>query len=243
MRQFFLGLVLVLILGWLGWKEVKHQGANWLPVKYVRIGGAFQYMEKDTIKKVLQEQVKNGLYNTDIQGIKASVKQLPWAEKVEVERIWPDTIDIKIVEQIPIARWRVKGLLNKDGELFTPSNISEFKQLPLISGPVGNAKKLLKIIQGLQLALSDKKMELTEFYVNDRRSWKLILKNGLELNLGRIRPLDKFNRFLRTLEIVGEEIVAKIAIVDLRYPNGYALTWKQGEKKINWNKKSKQTKT
>lgn len=234
MYRFFLGSVLVLILGWLGWEEVKIQGADWLPVKYVRIGGAFQYMEKDNIKKVLQVPVKNGLYHVNIQEIKALVKQLPWVEKVEVRRVWPDTIDIKIVEQIPVARWRVKSLLNKNGVLFTPSDISAFEQLPLISGPVGNAKKLLEITQGLQLALRDKKMELTQFHVNDRRSWKLILKNGLELNLGRIRPLDKFDRFLRTLEVIGAEIVAKIAIVDLRYPNGYALTWKQGEKKINW---------
>jgi len=202
--QFLIATVVVVLFGWLGWREVKAQGADWLPVRYVRIEGAFQYIAKDKVKQVLMEQVNNGLYNADIQQIQASVNQLPWIESVRVKRVWPDAIDIRIVEQTPVVRWRDEGLLNLKGEVFVPDNISEFSQLPLVSGPVGNEKKLLEIMKGLEVALNDKQMKLVEFRVNERRAWSIKLQNGVKIILGRNEPLSKFQRFLKTVALIGE---------------------------------------
>jgi len=231
-----IGTVVVVLFSWLGWHEVKAQGADWLPVRYVRIEGAFQYIAKEKVKQVLKEQVNNGLYNADIQQIQLSVNQLPWIESVRVKRVWPDAIDIRIVEQTPVVRWRGEGLLNLNGEVFVPDNISEFSGLPLVSGPVGNERKLLEIMKGLDVALSDRQMELVEFLVNERRAWSIKLKNGVEIILGRNEPLSKFQRFLKTVTLIGEEQIEKIVVVDLRYSNGYAVTWKQGENEIDWKK-------
>jgi cell division protein FtsQ len=231
-----IGIVVVVLFSWLGWHEVKAQGADWLPVRYVRIEGAFQYIAKEKVKQVLKEQVNNGLYNADIQQIQLSVNQLPWIESVRVKRVWPDAIDIRIVEQTPVVRWRGEGLLNQQGEVFVPDNINEFSGLPLVSGPVGNERKLLEIMKGLDVALSDRQMELVEFLVNERRAWSIKLKNGVEIILGRNEPLSKFQRFLKTVALIGEEQIEKVVVVDLRYSNGYAVTWKQGENEIDWKK-------
>lgn len=231
-----LGITLVLILGRYGWQEVKAQGADWLPVKYVRIEGSFQYIAKDSVKQVLREQVINGFYNADIQEIQQSVKRLPWVEKVKVKRVWPDAIDIRIDEQTPLVRWGLDGLLNEKGELFVPGNIAEFEQLPLLVGPAGNERKLLKIMEELTRELREQGMELAEFRVNERRAWKIKLQNDLELILGRNEPLNKFQRFIKAFALIGEEQVTKVAVVDLRYSNGYALTWKQGVEDIDWKK-------
>ncbi len=234
--NFLLGTIVVLIVSWQGWQEVKAQGADWLPVRYVRIEGVFQFIAKNKIKQVLKGQVNNGLYNADIQQIQTSVNQLPWVENVRVKRVWPDALDIKIVEQTPVVRWGATGLLNEKAELFIPDNINEFSRLPLLKGPDGNEKKFLEIMKGLTIALSDQEMRLVEFSVNNRRAWNIKLNNGLELILGRNEPLDKFQRFLKSFTLIGEEQVAKVAVVDLRYPNGYALTWKQGKDETDWKK-------
>lgn len=233
--HFLIGTVVV-VIAWFGWQEIKAQGADWLPVRYVRIEGAFQYIAKDKIKQVLKDQVNNGLYNADIQQIQASVNQLPWIESVRVKRVWPDALDIRIIEQNPVVRWRGEGLLNQQGEVFVPDNISEFSQLALISGPAGNEKKLLEIMKGLEVVLSDKQMELAEFRVNERRAWSIKLQKGMEIILGRNEPLSKFQRFLKTFTLLGKEQIEKVVVVDLRYSNGYALTWKQGENEIDWKK-------
>ena len=234
--HFLIGTAFVVLIGWLGWQEVKAQGADWLPVKYVRIEGAFQYIAKEKVKQVLREQVNKGLYNADVQQIQKSVKHLPWVENVNVRRVWPDAINIRIVEQTPIVRWGSEGLLNKAGEIFVPGNIKQFNHLPLLVGPAGYERKLLEIMKGVATVLNDQEMKLIEFRVNERRAWSMKIQNGLELILGRNEPLKKFQIFLKTFALLGKEQVEKVGIVDLRYPNGYALTWKQGEDEIDWKK-------
>jgi cell division protein FtsQ len=221
---------------WFAWREIKAQGADLMPIKYVRVEGAFEYIAKDRIKRVLKKQLMQGFYNADLQKIQQAVRDLPWAEQVEVKRIWPDAVKVQISEQRPVARWGKDSLLNNQGELFDPDNIKEFQLLPLIIGPDGQEKQLLEVMKGLSLALQDQAMTLKAFYVNERRAWKVILTSGMQIKLGRTTPLKNIQRFLKTVDLLGEEQVAKIAAVDLRYPNGYAVTWKADAEEIDWKK-------
>jgi len=240
---FIIGFVFVLMASWTGWQEVKAQGADWLPVKYVRIEGAFQYIAKDKIKKVLREQVVNGFYNADIQIIQTSVESLPWVESARVKRVWPDAINITISEQTPLVRWGNDGLLNIKGDIFKPNEINDFSFLPLLIGPKGYEVKMLKVMDEMSSELFEQGMSLAEFHINERRAWNIKLQNEMLLNAGRNQPLKKIQRFLKTVYLLRKEQIAEIAEVDLRYSNGYALTWKQGEAKIDWKKIAEMNKT
>jgi len=63
------------------------------------------------------------------------------------------------------------------------------------------------------------------------------------LKAGKNQPLKKLQRFLKTIYLIRTEQIADIAVVDLRYSNGYALTWKQGKEKIDWKKIAEMNKT
>ncbi len=241
--HFFMGLMFVLIAGWQGWKEVEIQGADWLPIKYVRIEGTFQYIAKDEIKQLLREQVLSGFYNADIQQIQVSVEALPWIKSAMVKRVWPDAINIEIREQTPVARWESDALLNTKGKIFKPNKLNNFNFLPLLSGPNGYEVKMLKVATDLSAELAEQGMVLAEFHINERRAWNIKLQKKMLLNAGRNQPLKKIQRFLKTVYLLGKEQIAKIAVVDLRYSNGYAITWKQGEAKVNWKKIAEMNKT
>ena len=232
--RFIVGLSFIVGVSYFGWKEVKKQGANWLPIKHVSIGGVFQYTEKFEIQEALEGLVTEGLYNADIQAMKQSMTILPWVNNAIVQRVWPDTIDIKIIEQKPIARWKSIDLVNAAGELFRPDNVSDFEHIPKLSGGEGNEKAIVEIMKGLALTLSEKKLVLSEFDINDRRAWTIKLATGIKLKLGREEQLKRLQQFLMTLSLIGEAQIEKITVVDLRYPNGYSLAWKQTEAKIDW---------
>lgn len=240
---FLLGFVLLVITGWQGWKEVKAQGADWLPIKHVRIKGAFQYISMDKLKEVLEDHVINGFYNADIQQVQAAVKALPWVEEVIVNRVWPDVINVTIDEHMPVVRWGNEALLNKKGEIFKPEQINDFRKLPLLVGPVGYEIKMLDALNELTVSLTEQGMELAEFQVNERRAWKIKLQNKIVLNVGRNQPLKKIQRFLNTISLIRKQQIAEIAVVDLRYSNGYALTWKKGVAIIDWKKIAEMNKT
>ena len=232
--KFFVFILLVMTGSWYGLQRMHAQDAISKPIRYVKIEGAFQYTSKDRLKEILTPEMMRGFYHADMDSIHHLISELPLVETVDVKRVWPDAVHIKITEQKPIVRWGDNALLNKQGEVLTPDNIDEFKNLPLITGPAGQEKKLLEIMKGVYIVLKDKSMQLAEFHVNDRRAWQIKLANGLEMQLGRKTPLENMQRFLKTMDLLGEEQLAMIASVDARYPNGYAVTWKPDTAKIDW---------
>lgn len=230
-------IMVVLVLssaGWLGWRYFGERDANSKPIRYVRIEGAFQYTSKDLLKEVLAPQMKLGFYHADMAAIHQAIRQLPLVAQVDVRRVWPDAVHIKIIEQKPVVRWGANALLNNQGDLLMPDNIDEFKNLPLITGPKDQERKLLEIMKGIYIVLKDKSLQMAEFHVNDRRAWRIKLASGLELQLGNKAPLENMQRFLKTLDLVGMEQLELMASVDTRYPNGYAVSWKPDSPAIDW---------
>ena len=209
-------------------------GIKSIPIKYVRTEGVFQYLSKEEIKTTLLPLVMTGFFDADMQAIHQAVSELTWVDTVTVKRVWPDAIDIKIREKKPYVRWGQQSLISARGEIITPKNIEPFKTLPLLQGPKQQQAKTLEIMKGVNTALADQSMKMAEFIVNDRWAWKIKLTTGLEILLGRNEQLKKLQRFLKTLDVLGQEQVEKIAIVDLRYPNGYAVSWKPETEEIDW---------
>lgn len=232
-----MGAALLLIgLFWLYGQDVKGYSSDKMPIKYVRIEGIFQYLGKDEIKTALQPLVMTGFFAADMQAIHEAVTQLPWVQAASVKRVWPDAIDIKVYEKKPYVRWGQQSLLNEQGQLFTPKNIEQFQVLPLLVGPEQQHRKSLEIMKGIKTVLADQSMELAEFNIDDRWSWRIKLATGMEIRLGRNEPLKKLQRFLKTLAVLGQEQVDAMAVVDLKYPNGYAVSWRPGGDEIDWKK-------
>ena len=236
-------IILILAGSWWSVRNLNSQSFYYKPIRYVKIEGAFQYISKDRLKQVLKQQINQGYYHADMDTIHHAIKALPLVDKVDVKRVWPDAIYIKIKEHRPVVRWGDNALLNNQGEVLIPENIDEFKNLPLINGPEGQEKKLLEIMKGVYIVLKDKSLQLAEFHVNERRAWKIKLVSGLEMNLGHKAPLENMQRFLKTMDLLGAEQVALIESVDTRYPNGFAVTWREDMKEIDWKAIADKTKT
>jgi cell division protein FtsQ len=219
-----------------GRQAVTHQVTESLPIRYVRTEGVFQYLSKEELKEALLPLVTASIFDADMQQIHGTVGKLPWVKSVAVERVWPDTIDIKVHERKAYVRWGQNGLLTEYGELFMPNNVDQFQSLLLVEGPKEQEAKTLEIMKGVRIALEDQALELAEFSINDREAWTIKLKTGLEIVLGSTGQLKKLQRFLDTLPILGQEKIAAMQVVDLRYPNGYAVSWKPDIEAIDWGK-------
>ncbi len=141
LKYLLLSCLLIAII-WAGWEELKAQGADLLPIKYVKIQGTYQYVSKAEVKEVLLQQVMMGFLNTDMAVIRDELLDLSWVSEVNIQRVWPDTLEVKIYEQYPMTRWGKTELLNEQGKLFKPDNVEKFHQLPLLIGPEGLEKKI-----------------------------------------------------------------------------------------------------
>ncbi len=209
--------------------------AKMIPIRYVQVEGAFQYLDKKDIQNKISPLMQWGYFSVDLQRIQYSVMDLPWVEKVRVQRLWPDKLKLRIYEQKPVVRWQMKSLLNVRGDVFTPANIEEFQSLPVLYAPIEQRYQLLQVMGGMQVSLMDQGLYLAEFRVSARQSWQLLMENGMVIQLGRFQPLQKFTQLMQTLMIAGNELVEKMAYIDMRYPNGYAVRWRINEQLI-WEK-------
>ncbi len=236
-------LLISLFLLMTGWRGIKNNGHDLMPVRYVRIEGAFQYIKKERIQAVLEPLLEQGFYNVDLRRVKHAVEVLPWTDQVVVQRIWPDAVKIDIAEQQPVARWGDNRLVNAEGDLFSPETMSGFEVLPVIEADEREVKRLLEKMNELNFFFADHGLQMSAFEVNERQSWRLTLSDGLQIIAGRNQPLLKIQRFLNTRTLLGRRQMDKIAKADLRYPNGYALTWKRGSETINWRQVIQQSNT
>lgn len=223
-----LGAVILILNG----AALQQMLAKIRPIRYIQVEGAFQYIDRQDIKDKIDPLVEEGYFSVDLQAIQSSVLNLPWTEHVKVQRIWPDRLKLRIYEQKPVLRWQSKSLLNVKGDIFTPANIDRFQVLPVLYAPVEQRYQFLQVMDGLRLSLMDQGLHLAEFRVSERQSWLLTMETGLIIQLGRFQPLQKFTRLMQALEVTGSERVDKIAYVDMRYPNGYAVRWRDGESVI-----------
>ncbi len=229
-------LLLALAVWGLKQEVVSDKVAESLPIRYVRIRGLIQYLSKDDLKAAMMPLVMTGIIDTDVQKIHEAVVKLPWVKSAVVNLEWPDIINVEFYERKAYVRWGKDGLLTEYGELFTPNNVDQFKSLLLVEGPKKQEAKTLEILKGVRTALEDQALELSEFKVNDREAWEIKLKTGLQILLGRTGQLKKLQRFLDTFPVLGKEKIAAMQVVDLRYPNGYAVSWKPDIEPIDWGK-------
>ncbi len=205
-----------------------------VPIKHIKVGGEFQYLSKDEIKATLEPLVNVGFFDADVQAIHDKLMEMIWVESVTVNRVWSDTIAIQIKEKRPFVRWGDEALLNNRGEIISPNDITPFENLPILYGVEGQEVKSLEIMKGVNTALSDHEMSMSEFSINNRWAWKIKLTTGLEILLGRNDQLKKLQRFMKTLDVLGYERINAMAVIDLRYPNGYAVSWKPDAQSIDW---------
>ena len=71
-------------------------------------------------------------------------------------------------------------------------------------------------------------LQVTHLAMDRRGAWSLQLDNGVQLKLGRARPWNRLQRFVRAFPGVFAGRLADLRSVDMRYSNGFTIGWKGG---------------
>lgn len=231
-RRFPAGLWLVPLVAVALWAAVPRIGmlgvrlTNALPVEYVRVEGPIWNLDAEEFRKAVLPHAQGGYFLIDLRAIEAAAGALAWVDRVEATRVWPDTVVLRVAEQIPIARWGEDGLLSERGVSFTPPNAAAFLELPLLSGPSGREQEVLGVLRALNDKLQSRRMRVETLRLSKRLAWEARLEGGMEIVFGNQDPLAAMDRLLALLPQLGEERIAAIRKLDLRYPNGFSVVWK-----------------
>ncbi|CAK0750550.1 cell division protein FtsQ [Gammaproteobacteria bacterium] len=198
-----------------------------LPVKDVKVLGKLHYLNPNTLEEVIIPVATGGFLRVDIREVRKAALTLPWVEDAHVRRLWPDTLRVTVTEQVPVARWMAGGLINGRGELFTPDPSTYPDNLPTLGGTQGTTADMLDHLHRLDQAFAPFKLTVTTLQVDERRAWTITLSNGIQLLLGKKDLDNRLARFLHVYPSALGSQAERIARVDLRYSNGFAVGWKQ----------------
>lgn len=200
-----------------------------LPLRSVQVEGSFRHLRSQELQQAVAAHAGGGFFTVDIEAIRGAVLQRPWVDSVSVRRIWPDILRIRVTEHRPLARWGNDGLVSVDGDWFRAPQDEFAHRLPELHGPDGFQRQLVRRYREIDRTLQGLGRHVSELSVNERRAWRLVLDNGVEVHLGRRELEPRLQRLVRVYPQVLARRAQEIAAVDLRYTNGFAVRWRESQ--------------
>lgn len=192
-----------------------------LNVERIAISGAIEHVSADDIQALTAPQLARGFLAADLDGIREQLEALPWVYHANVRRRWPETVEIQIEEQRPIARWGMSGFLNHEGDYFPGEQGARWQALPRLDGPEGSEAAMMRRYQNLEALLTDTGLQVVWLAEDDIGQVSAELDNGVLLALGTDHFVQRVRRFvtLQQQHLNGQAVVR----VDLRYEHGAAV--------------------
>lgn len=196
------------------------------PVKRVAIHGNFVHVSREQVAAVIEPYASVGFFAVDMDAIKDGLESLDWVYSANVRRVWPDGLVVRIVEQVPIARWGERGLINMAGGVFAPKDMHSLGELPHLRGPERSAGALMNHYREFTQLLRPLGLSLRALEMDAKGAFTVYVGDGIPVILGTHRTMEKMQRFARAYAAKLSQNIGNVERVDLRYTNGLAVKWK-----------------
>jgi cell division protein FtsQ len=196
------------------------------PVRVISMDGSFQRVSPGQIEKAVAPFSQAGFMSADLDDIQLAVERLPWVEHARIQRRWPNSLHVTVIEQTAAARWGESGLLNTRGELFVRSATHVPAELPRLSGPNGTESQVAQRYLSVQGRMLEAGMRIAALRLDERGAWEMDLDSGVTVRLGRREVDERIDRFIHTASQVISHRLNEITYVDMRYSNGFAIGWR-----------------
>lgn len=195
------------------------------PLSSVQVEGEFRYVSKERTMELISTELNGDFLQLDLMRLKAVVERDPWVEYAALGRRWPDILLVKIVEQRPIARWGEVGFMNQRGEIIHVEKLEGLQELPWLHGSEADASRILQQYQDLSKLLRARGLDVIALSCDQKKSWRLTLKNDIEVVIGRDQVMEKMRRFITVYDQHLNGLWSDVKAIDVRYTNGVAVEW------------------
>lgn len=228
----FAFLVFIWMMFWLGQRPV-------FTIKQIQIestdGEPLKHVNLPAIRSLVLGNLTGNFFSIRLDNARNAFESVPWVRSASVRRIWPNGLAVTIQEQDPIGIWGGQDepmLINKHGELFV-ANMAEAeadRNLLKFNGPDGSNREVISLYNRINEWFKPWDAKAVEVTLSNRYAWSAKLDNGMRFEFGR--DLDhrdreqieaRVERFFKTWPQLQEKMNGKVELVDLRYPNGFAL--------------------
>ena len=207
-------------------KQIQIESSNGEPLKHVNL---------PAVRSLVIGNLTGNFFSIRLDNARSAFETVPWVRKASVRRVWPNGLAVTIEEHKALGVWggaEEPTLMNTYGELFV-ANIAEAEsdgKLVAFSGPAESSHDVLALYNQLNNWFEPWHAKAAEVSLSNRYAWSSKLDNGMRFEFGRDldqRDREQINarmdRFFKAWPQVQEKWPGKVDMVDLRYPNGFAI--------------------
>lgn len=211
---------LVLVLAGLSvWQQLDR------PVTAVRVQGGLSTPEQAAIREVVSRNLNGGLLSLDVAALTQRIRELSWPRSVQVRRVWPQTLEIRVEKESVVAAWGEGGYLNSAGKVVRLAEGME--DVPALSSSLSTPRQAMEVYQMLQSRVSRAGLSIARLEENALGEWLMTFEDGMTLALGNEALGERLSRFLVAYRRALGARRGEIAHVDARYENGVAVSWRE----------------
>ena len=209
--------VVAVVNGWVG-------AERW-PLRTLRVQGDLHRVDTARLRATVLPYARAGFFAVRLGDAQEAVARLPWIEHAEVRKRWPDVLEVSVIEHQPFARWGSDRVLSRRGQLFPLRGAAVPAGLPLLDGPDTRVPDVVALYNEASALFAPGGLSVRQLALDRRGSWSLTLSNETQVVVGSQEPQARLTRFARLLPQLLSQKQQPLARADLRYTNGFALSW------------------
>lgn len=200
-------------------------GADRWPLNRMRVMNELKYVDARDLTKALKPYAKQGFFGVDLDDAQERVKQLPWVSNAQVRKKWPDSLEVTITEDPPLALWGEDKLVSQSLKIFSRKGVRVPANLPQLDGNPLDVKKVVDLYAVSRDLFAKIKVPIESVQMDPRGSFSVDLRNGTHVIAGRNEARARLTRFVSIYPQLVSQDKALPSTVDLRYTNGFAMSW------------------
>ena len=201
------------------------------PLRQLVVATPLDQVSRTQIEYTARSVVAGNFFTVNLDTAQAAFERMPWVRTATVRRLWPDGIELNLEEHRAVALWTPQDgeprLVSTRGEVFAASSRDP---LPVFNGPEGSAARVLARYEEFRDSLNAIGRKPVAVQLSAREAWQVRLDDGVLLELGRDQPrhplTERLGRFTSHYTAVSGAVRSRlqtVGVVDMRYPNGFAL--------------------
>ncbi|HQQ61955.1 MAG TPA: FtsQ-type POTRA domain-containing protein [Pseudomonadales bacterium] len=195
------------------------------PIARVIVRGDLVALDQKTIMDAVAIYDADSFLDIDLAALVSRLESQPWITRARARRRWPDTVEIDIVEQRPIAYWGSNAMVNARGRIFEHQGLFLNRDLPHLWSEISTPAEEMGYYQIFDQQLQPLGIKLHAISQGVQGDWSLTLNNGMLLVLDRNDPVGNMRQFVSIYQQVLQSAPRVAQVVDMRYQHGAAIRW------------------
>ena len=193
------------------------------PITVINIEGDLKRVSKKGLESVVSGLKDQGFLIVNQSKYKDKLEAIDWVKSVKINKEWPNTINLIVVEDDVIGLWNQRLLLNSSGQLYALDQRVVPDELIQFFGPEDRENEVYNRYKLYNDELATRGILIEEIELDLRGSWVITIRPSIKIKLGEDNVEERFERFLTIWDQSLLENFELISYIDLRYSEGFVI--------------------